>query len=166
MSEQPSALTQETSQKPSGQLVRHHIYLKSSSFEILSQLPFLLNAPPLLSHELGIDVNIIAHEQNLYTALLALKMAAKSHQEIIWQAKVEQAGIYALKDISDDFEKMRILNGFCINQLYPYATTAINQLAILGGFPPASFKQINFEELYLEKNESAPEIEKSAQMRG
>lgn len=85
---------------------------------------------------------------------------------MLWQIKLQQAGLYTLQGL-DEEQRKQVLNGFCMNQLYPYACANINHLVVQGGFPAINLLPMDFARLYQEqsaKEREQAKTEKSAEM--
>ena len=66
----------------------------------------------------------------------------------------QQAGCCALTGFTPKTEKS-VLNGFCMNQLYPYACAEASHLAAQGGFGMAYLQPIDFAQKYKEQQSEA-----------
>jgi preprotein translocase subunit SecB len=140
--------------KPStGQLKLHRIYTKNSSFEATSLTIALLEKPVQPTVDLQVGADSHPQENDIFEAVLTLQIAAKHQGSILWRVQLQQAGIYTIQDFAEDTKQM-ILNGFCMNQLYPYACSEISRLVTQGGFLPVYLTPMNFEQLYREQQDA------------
>lgn len=135
---------------PKSELKLHRIYVKNCLFEAINLNVALIENPPQPTIDLQVSVNAFSREKNVHEAVLALQITAKHQDSLLWRAQLQQAGLYTLNDFSEEDEK-RILNGFCMNQLYPYACEKINSLVVQGGFSPIYLNPMNFDALYQEQ---------------
>src|SRR5262245_53198706 len=113
----------------------HRIYTKGSTFESASLNESLLKNPNNPMLEMKAQVNFGKREDDVYEAVLSMHVVAKHEGNLLWQIQLHQAGLYTLKGFTEEQIKP-ILNGFCANQLYPYACAEISNMVTRGGFPP------------------------------
>ena len=101
-------------------------------------------------------INVLAQEEgkDLYEAVLTLQLTAKVDSKLLWRFQLLQAGLYTIKDFSKE-QCPTILNGYCMNQLYPYASSIVSAAAVQGGFPPVYLGPMNFELLYQERQQES-----------
>lgn len=90
----------------------------------------------------------------MYEAILTLHIVVKHEDKTLWSLKLQQAGLYSLLDFTEE-QKQNVLNGFCMNQLYPYASVVVNQMIVQGGFAPVYLSLMNFEQLYQQQKAKA-----------
>jgi preprotein translocase subunit SecB len=75
--------------------------------------------------------------------------------ELLNKAKIKMVpGCYALTGFTPEAEKA-VLNGFCMNQLYPYACAEVSHLAAQGGFGMIYLQPIDFIQQYKEQQSEA-----------
>jgi len=120
------------------------IFIKESQFERVAQGSD--DTPPQFDTELGINVYPLGTAQEFETTL-SLRVIGKQQKQTLYTIKLTQAGQYVIKGF-DEEQLKQILNGVCINQLYPYACQHINNLLLNGGFPAITLAPVNFEALY------------------
>lgn len=125
------------------------LYTKNSLFESTTPASLLLeNLPsPSVILETNADVYPINKDKGLYEAVLTLLITAKYQDNLLWRIQYQQAGLYTIKGLNAEQEKM-ILNTSCMNQLYSYASAEITRLITQGGFAPIYLDPLNFEQLY------------------
>ncbi len=132
------------------------IYIKDLSFESPA-------APNIFSQQLEPEVGLrvsVEHrglQEQLFEVVLQLTIEARQKGEIAFIVEVEQAGIFEIRDASDQ-QRVNILNIFCPATLFPYARQAVDAALGQGGFPPLMLAPLNFEALYRQKQqgEAAP----------
>jgi len=134
------------------------IYIKDSSFEVPNAPQVFLNAAaPEVGVQLGISHSRLSPEQELYEVVLAVTVTAKSADKTVFLAEVHQAGLFRIAGMPAP-ELPKILEVACPNVLLPFARQAVNSLIESGGFPQLLVSPINFEALYLQKQQaSAPQ---------
>jgi preprotein translocase subunit SecB len=96
------------------------------------------------------QVNVSDRGDDTHEAVLTLQMTAKLEGNLLWRAQLQQTGLYKLTGFNEEGLK-RILNGHCMNQLYPYAAAGVSTMAMQAGFQPVYLAPMNFEVLYLEQ---------------
>jgi preprotein translocase subunit SecB len=126
------------------------LYVKNSLFEAapLTAETFNPKTNPVI--DLQAHVNIEARENDTHEAVLTLQLTAKSEGNLVWRIQLQQAGLYTLSGFEEE-ARNKILNGYCMNQLYPYAAANASTMAVQGGFPPVYLAPMNFEALYLKQ---------------
>ncbi len=132
--------------------------MKSSLFEATTLTPTLLESIP--HPTLNLRVFNKAHHQknNTYEVVLSLDLTAKDNDSLLWRVQLQQAALYTLDDFTEE-QKDLVLNGFCPNQLYPYACVEISHIVIQGGFAPVYLSPMNFEQVYQERQRAAKKNE-------
>jgi preprotein translocase subunit SecB len=78
---------------------------------------------------------------------LGITVTCTLNGKTAYLAEVEQAGVFGLAGF-DEQVLDAMLGTQCPNILYPYATAAVGQLIVNGGFPPFPMQPINFDALY------------------
>lgn len=133
------------------------IYTKNSLFESTTPASLLHGnlPPPIVNLEVSADVYPLNKDKGLHEAVLTIHITAKHQDKVLWRIQYQQAGLYRTKGLDEEQEKM-MLNGFCMNQLYSYASTEITRLIAQGGFSPTYLDPLNFEQLYRNRKQVAP----------
>lgn len=134
----------ENSTKP--ELKVHRIYTKASLFEAPTLNLKLLEMPPkpVLDLKISANANSQDKDKGLHEAILTIELMAKYQDKVLWRIQYQHAGLYTLIGFTEAVAK-RILQGFCMNQMYPYACAEVNRLVTQGGFLPVYLSPINFE---------------------
>jgi preprotein translocase subunit SecB len=125
----------------------HRLYTKNSLFEATTVTLALLEHPPQPIIDLQISADTYLQDKGVHEAVLTLKVTAKHQDSLLWHVHYQHAGLYTLEGFTDEVQQ-KILNGFCMNQLYPYACAEANRLVTQGGFYPVYLNPVNFEQLY------------------
>ncbi len=144
--------------KLKSQLKLHRIYVKSSLFEASTLTPTLLENIPQPIINLRVFNKTHHQENNTYEVVLSLDLTAKHNDSLLWRVQLQQAALYTLDDFTEG-QKDPVLNGFCPNQLYPYACVEVGHIVTQGGFAPVYLSPMNFEQVYLEKQQAAKKNE-------
>lgn len=139
-------VNKENKDKNSTQLKVHRLYTKSSLFEAATINLGLLEHPPqpVLDLKISANANPQDKDKGLHEAVLTLQLTAKHQDSLLWRVQYQHAGLYTLEGFTAEAEK-RVLQGFCMNQLYPYACSEVNRLVTQGGFLPVYLNPINFD---------------------
>ena len=146
--------TKESTQDGNSQLKLHRIFTKNSLFEAATLTPALLENPPQPTIDLQVYANAYVQDKSTHEAVLTLNITAKHNGALLWKVQLQQAGLYTLENFSEEQQKT-VLNGFCMNQLYPYACAVVTQLVTQGGFLPVHLQPMNFEQLYREQQSTS-----------
>ena len=127
------------------------IYTKDLSFETP-------NSPKIFTQawQPSLDVNLAtqskALEDGVFEVVLSITATVKLGEEIAYLVEVQQAGIISANGF-DQEELAPLLGSFCPNILFPYAREVISDLVSKGGFPQLILAPINFDALYLQKQQ-------------
>lgn len=131
------------------------IYVKDSSFEIANAPQvFLDGKAPEVGVQLAIQHSRISVEQNLYEVVLAVTVTAKNGDKNVFLAETHQAGLFLISGVPEP-EVTKVLEIACPNVLLPFARQVLCSLIESGGFPQLLINPINFEALYLQKQQAA-----------
>ena len=122
------------------------LYVKDVSFEA-PNAPQVFNeqGQPDLQMKLNQKVQRLA--ENAFEVSLGITLTCTLNGKTAYLAEVEQAGVFGLAGFDEQILDA-MLGTQCPNILYPYATAAIGQLIVNGGFPPFPMQPINFDALY------------------
>ena len=127
------------------------IYTKDLSFETP-------NSPKIFTQawQPSLDVNLATQsktlEEGVFEVVLSITATVKLGEEIAYLVEVQQAGIISANGF-DQEELAPLLGSFCPNILFPYAREVISDLVSKGGFPQLILAPINFDALYLQKQQ-------------
>lgn len=144
----------ETNEAPVGndkQFSIQKIYTKDLSFETP-------NSPKIFTQawQPSLDVNLAtqskALEDDVFEVVLSITATVKLEEEIAYLVEVQQAGIITANGF-DQEELAPLLGSFCPNILFPYAREVISDLVSKGGFPQLILAPINFDALYMQKQQ-------------
>lgn len=140
---------------PTAELKIHRIYTKSSLFES-ANVSSVEAATAQSVIDLQVNANVYPQSvpENTHEAVLTLQITAKHNGALLWRVQLQQAGCYALTGFTPEAEKS-VLNGFCMNQLYPYACAEVSHLVNQGGFGMVYLQPIDFAQQYKEQQSSA-----------
>jgi preprotein translocase subunit SecB len=144
-----------TKTNPAPELKVHRLYTKSSLFEAANVASTeLVSAQPVIDLQVHANVYPQSLTENTHEVVLSLHITAKHSDALLWRVQLQQAGRYMLTGFTLDTEKA-VLNGFCMNQLYPYACAEVSHLAAQGGFGIVYLQPIDFAQQYKEQQSAA-----------
>ena len=135
------------------------LYVKDLSLEVP-------NAPQvyLEAQQPEVDMQLHTQTQQLdegyFESVLTVTVTAKLGDKTVFLAEAAQGGIFQIRNIpTDDLEP--ILGMACPNILFPYVREVISDIVTRAGFPPVILAPINFEQLYMQRqnqtaNQDAP----------
>ena len=144
----------DTNEVPAGndkQFSIQKIYTKDLSFETP-------NSPKIFTQawQPSLDVNLATQskplEDDVFEVVLSITATVKLGEEIAYLVEVQQAGIISANGFSQE-ELAPLLGSFCPNILFPYAREVISDLVSKGGFPQLILAPINFDALYLQRQQ-------------
>lgn len=131
------------------------LYVKDLSLEIPG-------APRIfLEHETPqVDVQLHTQgsplDEGVYEVVLTVTVTAKVKDKTLFLVEVGQAGIFQIRNVPQQ-ELEPILGVLCPNILFPYARETISSVVTRAGFPPVILNPMNFEALYQQQRQQAPE---------
>ena len=125
------------------------IYVKDLSVEIPNAPNIFLerDAPEINMQLGGKNQNI---DEGLYEVLLTVTVTAKIKDKIMFLVEVQQAGIFRIRNLSDE-EIDPVLGIGCPNILFPYLREVVSDIVTRAGFPPVILSPVNFEAIYHQK---------------
>ena len=140
------------------QVLLQKIYVKDASIEV-PQAPGVFSRPwkPNVDVQVATAINGAGSNGGIenYQVVLTVTVTAKLEQDVAFLAEVQQAGLFALKGITDAGEKGSVLGGYCPGVLFPFAREFIASSVGHAGFPPVLLQPINFEALYQQSLQQA-----------
>ena len=131
------------------------LYVKDLSLEIPG-------APGIfLEHETPqVDVQLHTQgrplDEGVYEVVLTVTVTAKVKDKTMFLVEAGQAGIFQIRNVPQQ-ELEPILGVLCPNILFPYARETISNVVTRAGFPPVILNPMNFEALYQQQRQQAPE---------
>jgi preprotein translocase subunit SecB len=134
------------------------IYLKDVSFES-PQAPQIFvqsDVTPKIDVQIRIGHTVLDKETGFYEVVLTMTITAKSGDQTTFLIEAQQAGVFEIMGISDQ-ELPLALEVACPNALLPFAREAVSDFVAKGGFPQLLINPVNFEALYLQKQQQIGE---------
>ena len=126
------------------------MYLKDVSFESPAVPSIFQSQSTNPKIDIQLKLENTALQESLYEVALQITVTAKSEEDTIFLAEVQQAGIFAITGVSDA-DLPLALEIAAPNALLPFAREAISDLVTKGGFPQFLLAPINFEALHRQK---------------
>ncbi|TXI19781.1 MAG: protein-export chaperone SecB [Nitrosomonas sp.] len=125
------------------------IYVKDLSLEIPNAPAiFLERDTPEINMQLGGKNQNI--DEDMFEVLLTVTITAKIKDKIMFLVEVQQAGIFRIRNLSDE-EIDPVLGIGCPNILFPYLREVVSDIVTRAGFPPVILSPVNFEVIYQQK---------------
>ncbi len=127
------------------------IYVKDLSLEIP-------NAPRVFLDREAPEINIQLNNQDthfdgdFYEVQLTITVTAKLKENVMFLVEIHQAGIFRIKNIPEK-DMGSVLGVVCPNILFPYLRESVSDTVIRAGFPPVLLNPVNFEAIYLQKQQ-------------
>lgn len=139
----------ENDQQKKPQFTLLKIYLKDLSFESPRPVETLLK--PVERADINFQLNSETRKvsEGIYEVVLTVTVTARKEEAVLYLVEVKQAGVFTLKDFSEE-EFKAMINSYCPNILFPYAREVVSSMVERGGFPQLLLKPINFDALYMQ----------------
>ena len=122
------------------------LYVKDLSFEA-PNAPQVFNEQGQPDLQMKLNQKVQRLGENAFEVSLGITLTCTINNRTAYLAEVEQAGVFGLGGFEDHILDA-MLGTQCPNILYPYASAAVGQLIVSGGFPPFPMQPINFDALY------------------
>ena len=122
------------------------LYVKDLSFEA-PNAPQVFNEQGQPDLQMKLNQKVQRLSDNAFEVSLGITLTCTINGRTAYLAEVEQAGVFGLGGFEDHILDA-MLGTQCPNILYPYASAAVGQLIVSGGFPPFPMQPINFDALY------------------
>ena len=137
------------SEQPQPIFAIEKIYVRDLSLEIPNEPNiFLERDTPEINMQLGSKNQTI--DEGLYEVLLTVTVTAKINDKIMFLVEVQQAGIFRIRNVSDE-EIGPVLGIGCPNILFPYLREVVSDVVTRAGFPAVILSPVNFEAIYQQK---------------
>jgi preprotein translocase subunit SecB len=138
------------------QVALQSVYLKDSSYESPNgpRLPPNQTWDPKFQLNMNTSTEEIAPD--VREVLLTITVEAKQGDSTLYLVEVKQAGVFAVSGATVEDMK-RLIGSFCPSVLFPYAREVISDLITKGGFPNFVLPLVNFDALFQQASETAPQ---------
>ncbi|HXY75617.1 MAG TPA: protein-export chaperone SecB [Steroidobacteraceae bacterium] len=134
-------------------LALQNVYLKDCSYESPNGPRLEGNWNPQVSLDLQTGSTPLGPDA--YEVVLTVTVSAKIGDVTVFLVEVKQAGLFVMRNISDEDMK-RAISTICPAVLFPYARCAVSQLVSQGGFPQFLLPPVNFDALYAANQAKPP----------
>lgn len=128
------------------------VYLKDLSFETP-------NSPDIFKAEWKpvVDMHVTNEAtplgDNLYEVVLSITLTVKTGNKTAYLAEVNQAGIFFIDNLPEDIIG-RMLATACANILFPFVRETVSDVVTRGGFPQLLLAPVNFDALYVQRQQA------------
>ncbi len=143
----------ETQTKPVGpEFSIQRIYTKDLSFEAPTTPHVFREA---FQHEVNLQVNTFDQklEEGSYEVVLHATVTASQKGKVAFLIEIKQAGIFTFKNFTEDHLKYAI-NALAPSILFPYVREVVSEMVSRGTFPQLILAPLNFEAMYMQKNQT------------
>ncbi len=153
---------QTTDDAQQAQFLIQRIYAKDISLETpqTPEIFFKTWEPELDVH---LDTTHAAYKEDRYEVIVHVRVTASSKDIIIFLIEVKQAGIFTIKQFSEQDQK-QILDVTCPIILFPYARETVSDLIARATFPPFYLPPIDFQTLATKKAQNNQSIVPSSEL--
>ena len=134
-------------------LALQNVYLKDCSYESPNGPRMEGNWNPQINLDLQTGSTSLGPE--VREVVLTVTVSAKYGEATIFLVEVKQAGLFVIRNLSED-ETKRAVGTYCPGVLLPYARAAISHLVTQGGFPQFLLPPVNFDALYAANQQPTP----------
>ncbi len=134
------------------------LYVKDLSLEIPNAPAiFLERENPQVDLQLNTSSSQI--EEGVYEVTITVTVTAKigEQEKVMFLVEAKQAGIFQLRNLPAQ-EMEPVLAVVCPNILYPYLREVVSDVVVRAGFAPVILSPINFDVLYQQQKNKAPEV--------
>ena len=132
------------------------IYVKDISFENPFAPGIFLERMEKPAMNVNVDVNILKLQENVYEVGLTVSARAEGGEnKTVFLVELVYAGIFSLNPALTPAEHDKTLLVDCAAYLFPFARRLIADLVQEGGFPPLLLEPVNFEAVYLARQQKA-----------
>ena len=133
------------------------IFTKHIVLEDTALSKAFIESRPVPKIDMQVHVNHETKPDSTIEAVLTLQLVAKHEEKVLWRLQLQEAGLFSLDGFAPDMIQP-VINGFCMNMIYPYACEAISEIVVRGGFEPVYLAPMNFELLYQEQQKKIHEL--------
>ncbi|MFO1371733.1 MAG: protein-export chaperone SecB [Candidatus Competibacteraceae bacterium] len=130
------------------------VYLKDVSLETPNS-PMIFTEQWQPQTEVRLESGATPLAEDLFEVVLTLTVTTKLGERTAYLAEVQQAGLFTLRGF-DDPQMGHMLHAFCPNILFPFAREELASLIGKGGFPALLLNPINFDALYMQRQQEGP----------
>ena len=126
-------------------------YIKDLSFEN-PEAPMgfakITSAPKI---DLSLDIQVKKLEEDNYEVALKIHSKATHDKTSLFVVELEYAGLFTVKDCTDEGQKEQILLIYCPGLIFPFARRVIADITRDAGYQPLMINPIDFATLYVQQ---------------
>jgi preprotein translocase subunit SecB len=141
--------------------VTQRIYIKGSSFEAVAMTPTMLKETRAPTVDFQAQATFAERGDSVYEATLAVTLTGKLEGIFCGGCNCSKAAYLRWKGLTRT-KKKHLLNGVCMNLLFPYVCENVAGMVVKGDFSPVYLAPMNFEALYREQLRQQPLPEQSS----
>jgi preprotein translocase subunit SecB len=119
-----------------------NIYIKDASYEAPNGPNINFGTTqPQMNMEMKLKPQLLA--VGFHEVVLEFRLEAKVNDAIVYLVEVQQAGLFVIRNVSNDDLK-KLIGVAAPNFLLPYARQTISDMIVKGGFPPFLVPAMDF----------------------
>ena len=153
----PSSAADGAQQEPQQRFQIQKIYIKDVSLETPNS-PAIFQQQQSWKPRIDVQVRVDSNplDDAVHEVVIVLTVTATQDDKTAFLVEVQQAGIFTVLNFPES-QRGPMLGAYCPNILFPYAREAIDGLLLKAGFPPLQLAPVNFDALYMQRNQAAQE---------
>ena len=129
------------------------VYLKEASLEQPNSPAILLEkAQPTVEISLGVNAENVA--DGVFEITVTATVHTKIEDKTVFLAECKQAGIFEVRNVPAE-QMDPVLGIACPQIVYPYLRGNVSDLIQRAGFPPVHLAEINFQQMYEQRQAAA-----------
>jgi preprotein translocase subunit SecB len=130
-------------------------YIKDMSFENPEAPESFtkINSAPKI--DLSLDVNVKKMNDDNFEVSIKITSKASHEKTTLFVAELSYAGVFTVKDCTDENQKEQILLIYCPSLIFPFARRIIADMTRDGGYQPLMINPVDFAVLYMQQKQSA-----------
>ncbi len=126
-------------------------YIKDLSFQSPSVPKIFSELKEAPKIDLHLNVGVKNVEKDQYEVSLDIKAEALKGSEVVFNVEIQYAGLFGIKDFTDEEQKKQILLIYCPNLIFPFARRIIADITRDAGFQPLMINPVDFAGLYMQQ---------------
>lgn len=143
-----------TEEKKTVEVVSNGQYIKDLSFENPCA-PEIYTIKPLKPEiKVSVDINVKKLQEEAYEVELVINATAEHDKKVMFIIELNYAGIFIVKNLTEEEELKKILFVYCPSLLFPFARRIIADTTRDASMPPLMLDTINFGALYESRKDS------------
>ncbi len=151
MSQEQAAATDNAAENPVFSIDK--IYVRDLSIEV-PNAPQIYLERETPSIEIELQTAGTSVGDGYYEVVLTVTVTAKLEEKVVFLVEVGQAGIFQIRNVPEEALNP-LLAIACPTSLFPYAREAVSDATTRSGFPPVVLTPVNFEAMYMARQQEA-----------